>query len=65
MRFEIDNMTCGACARSVTRAIHALDAEAKVEIDIPTKRVEVETIASPSAIEAALGAVGFESRLAD
>ena len=28
MRFHIENMTCGGCARGVTKAIQSVDAEA-------------------------------------
>ncbi len=27
-------MNCGGCAKAVTRALHAVDAEAKVEVDL-------------------------------
>jgi len=43
MQFQIDNMTCGGCANSVTKAIHSVDPQAKVEIDLPQKRVTVES----------------------
>ncbi|HEV7283722.1 MAG TPA: heavy-metal-associated domain-containing protein [Kaistia sp.] len=33
MQFHIKNMSCGGCARSVTKAIQGVDAQAKVTID--------------------------------
>jgi copper chaperone len=43
MQFQIDNMACGGCARSVTKAIHSVDPQAKVDIDLNLKRVTVES----------------------
>jgi len=64
MQFRIDNMTCGGCARSVTKAIHSVDPQAKVDIDLPLKRVNVESGADESAVAAALADVGYAPRRA-
>lgn len=64
MQFHIDNMTCGGCARSITRAIHLLDADAKVMADPPSRLVEVESSATREQIEAALQEAGFPPRAA-
>lgn len=54
MQFQIDDMTCGGCAKNVTKAIHSVDQQAKVDIDLTTKRVKVETGADKSVIAAVL-----------
>ena len=41
MPIQIDNMM-RSCARSVTKAIHSVDPQAKVEIDLPLKRINAE-----------------------
>lgn len=41
MRFHIENMTCGGCARSVTKAIQSVDSGAKIEADPASRNVEV------------------------
>jgi len=64
MQFQIDNMTCDGCARSVTKAIYSVDPRAKVGIDLPQKRVTVESGASQSAIVAVLEDAGFSPRTA-
>lgn len=46
MKFRIENMTCGGCARSVTATIKDLDENATVNIDVATKLVEVESTVS-------------------
>ena len=59
MQFHIENMTCGGCARGVTKAIQSVDANAQVTADPPTRSVEVESSASRVQIEQALIAAGF------
>jgi copper chaperone len=62
MRFHIDNLTCGGCARSVIAAIRALDPAAQVHADPPARQLEVATTRSESEIRAALAAAGFPPR---
>jgi len=64
MQFQIDNMACGGCARSVTKAIHSVDPQAKVDIDLNLKRVTVESGADQSAVAALLQDAGFPPRRA-
>lgn len=59
MKFRIENMTCGGCARSVTATIKDLDKNATVHIDVATKLVEVESTVTESEIVAALTEDGF------
>lgn len=64
IRFEIPSMTCGGCARSVTTAIQGIDAQAKVETDIPGKSVYVESRADKNLLIKAIREVGYEARAA-
>lgn len=59
MKFRIDNMTCGGCARSVTATIQDLDPNAQVNIDVASKLVEVNTTLDQQQIVAALTEDGF------
>ena len=59
MKFRIENMTCGGCARSVTATIKDLDENATVNIDVDTKLVEVNTAVTEDKIVAALTEDGF------
>ncbi len=59
MQFHIENMTCGGCARGVTSAIKAVDPEATITTDPPTRTVNVETSAAQDAIISALNNAGF------
>ncbi len=39
--FEVNDMTCGHCVSTITRALKAADKDAQVQIDLATHRVEV------------------------
>lgn len=60
MQFHIETMTCGGCARGVTKAIQSVDPAAEVQADPPSRSVEVKTTAPREALAAALSAAGFE-----
>jgi copper chaperone len=62
MQFQIDNMTCGGCARAVTAAIRSLDPVATVRADPPTRRLDVESARSEAELRATLAAAGFPAR---
>ncbi|MFN3260756.1 MAG: heavy-metal-associated domain-containing protein [Pikeienuella sp.] len=59
MKFRIEAMHCGGCARGVTAAIRSVDPAAAVEADPPSRAVTVTTDRPRAAIVAALEAAGF------
>lgn len=40
--FEVKDMTCGYCAGTITNAVNAIDASAKVALDISRNLVTIE-----------------------
>jgi copper chaperone len=42
--FEVNDMTCGHCVSTITKALNGMDKDAKVEIDLPTHRVHVQAV---------------------
>jgi copper chaperone len=62
MRFEADNMTCDHCARSIERAIHALDPQASVDVDLAGGTVDVRGLVTAAEVIAALGEEGYPAR---
>jgi copper chaperone len=40
--FEIQDMTCGHCVSSITKAVRAIDPGAQVTADLATHRVQIE-----------------------
>jgi copper chaperone len=52
-------MSCGGCVRSVTKSVQSVDSNAKVEVDLPSKRVRVDTQASLDAVKSAISDAGY------
>jgi copper chaperone len=46
LTFEVNDMTCGHCASTITKAVKAVDRVARVEIDLNAHRVQVESAAA-------------------
>lgn len=40
--FQVDDMTCGHCVSTITKALRAADKDAKVEIDLAKHLVQIE-----------------------
>ncbi len=40
--FQVDDMTCGHCVSTITKALQAADAGATVQVDLASHRVHVE-----------------------
>jgi len=60
IQFKVEDMTCGGCAASITRAIKAVDGAALVEVDLPRHLVRVEPGSSSAGqIEGAIRDAGF------
>lgn len=57
--FYLPDMTCGGCARSVTRALQSVDPQARIETDPPAREVGVESMADEAAFLAALSEAGY------
>lgn len=60
IEMTLPTMTCGHCVKSVTAAVQALDPQAQVQCDLPTHRVQVQSVAEPAAVRAAVVAAGYE-----
>jgi copper chaperone len=59
IEMTLPTMTCGHCVRAVTAAVQRVDPQARVEIDLPTHRVRIESAAAPAALAAALAEEGY------
>ncbi|MCC2972504.1 heavy metal translocating P-type ATPase [Massilia sp. IC2-476] len=55
----VEDMSCGHCVGRVTKAVQGIDADAKVSIDLPTKRVRIDSDAGLDEIAAAIDAAGY------
>lgn len=60
IQFQVDDMTCGHCASTITRTVQGLDAGAKVTVDLGAHLVTVDGAqASAQALQAAIADAGF------
>ncbi len=59
IEFDVQDMTCGHCAATITGAVKAVDPDVRFEIDLAAKRVRVESAVSADRIAAAISKAGF------
>lgn len=59
LRYNIENMTCGHCVATVTKAVHGVDASAAVRASVADQSLEIDTGASSEAIRTAVTAAGY------
>ena len=57
--FNVPDMTCGHCASTITKAVKAEDASAKVEISLGQHLVKVQSQASEEAIARSIAEAGY------
>ena len=62
--FNVQGMTCGHCVKAVTRAVQALDAQAKVDVDLADKKVRVQSSLGVEQVLAAIREEGYQAEMA-
>lgn len=58
--FNLPTMTCGHCVKAVTQALQELDPHARVDIDLPSHRVSVQTTQPRETVVATLAQAGYK-----
>ena len=58
-QLTVEDMSCGHCVGRVTKAVQGIDEAAKVSIDLPSKRVSIDSDADLDRIVAAIDAAGY------
>ncbi|MEY3898867.1 MAG: hypothetical protein RI962_22 [Pseudomonadota bacterium] len=56
---KVDGMTCGGCVNSVKRALQAIDANARIDVDLHSKTVKIDTAVELHAVKAAVEDAGY------
>ena len=59
IEFTLPDMTCGHCVRTVTETVQRVDAEARLQVDLPTHQVRIESQQPREAFAAALTEEGY------
>ena len=55
----VEDMSCNHCVGRVTKAVQKVDADARVAIDLPTKKVRIDSHADLDRIAAAIDDAGY------
>lgn len=59
IEFNVESMTCGHCVSIVTKAVKSVDPQAKVEVDLGSHKVRVESNEDRETIAEALTDAGY------
>jgi copper chaperone len=63
--FQVDDMTCGHCVSTITKALASVDKRAQVNVDLATRRVEVTSSEADEAeLQKAIKEAGYSPVLA-
>ena len=58
-QLTVDGMSCAHCTGRVTKAVQAIDQNAKVDIDLVTRRVVIDSSASLDVLADAIDEAGY------
>jgi copper chaperone len=59
LEFTVPDMSCGHCVATITRTVRQLDPQARVETDLATHQVRVETQLPAAQLREALADEGY------
>ena len=59
LSLKVSGMTCGGCIKAVTKAIQSQDPQAKVEVDLASQIVSLETALSAAKASQIIADAGF------
>ena len=59
IEFTVNDMTCGHCASTITKAVKEVDAAARCEIDLGTKKVRIQSAREAAEFQAAIDEAGY------
>jgi copper chaperone len=59
LELRIPQMTCSHCVKAVTEAVKTVDPAARVQVDLATHQVKVDTVAPREAVVARLADAGY------
>ena len=63
LHFHVEEMSCGHCVSAISNAVRAIDAEAKVDVDLTWKTVTVGSRLGADDVAAAIAEAGYEAQL--
>lgn len=64
LTFRVQDMTCGHCVATITRAIQEADPAARVDIDLAQHLVKIDSAGNAAAIEQTIKEAGYSPEAA-
>ena len=61
---NVEKMKCGGCAANVERAVKGQDAQAQVQIDLPSKKVVVQSSLPADKLATLITQAGYPASVA-
>ena len=58
-QLQVENMSCGHCVGAVIKAVQGIDASAKVEIDLASKTVRIDSATALAPLKSAIADAGY------
>jgi copper chaperone len=59
LEFKVEDMTCGHCVATITKAVKEADQQATVEADVAQHMVRIKGASDAVAVEAAIREAGY------
>lgn len=59
LKLKVSNLKCDDCAAKISESIKVMEPKAKVDVDVDSKTVSVDSGASPESIKQAIVAAGY------
>jgi copper chaperone len=59
VEFNVAGMSCSHCVGAVTRAIKAIDSQARVQVDLEAHKVRIESTQDRAALAKSLSDAGY------
>ena len=60
IKLTVPTIACEACAEAVTKAVQGADAQATVQVDVPSKKVTIASAVSEDQLRTAIASAGHE-----
>lgn len=59
IEFEVKDMSCGHCAGVITKTVKLVDPDAKVQVDLSSKKVTVDSTEDRTSFAEAITEAGY------
>ena len=61
LKLNVPDMTCGHCASTVEKAVKSVDPAAKVNVDLGSKTVTVDSVVDETKVKDVIRSAGYEN----